>query len=298
MREKLKELVENTIIFKYELPNFEHDIERTCISTQNDGCYFCNDNKDLVNIIYNSVIEYSYESFPDNLEILQNMHSAALCNKLKYSEQNENETELQYGFFGEVLLCSFLVALYGKDSFIARGRFFEPMEDSETKGYDCYHIFENNNQTELWFGEVKFHQSHNNAINSVMNSINKALSCEYLERTFYSIDNKIEAIKPNADLIIEMLLNWKFNGINIIDQVKKYNMKLVYPILLVYGANTKGYESNITKVINYIKTNYDNFVCDLDIPYSIFFILLPINEVKDVKDEVIKWIKEKKPLLL
>lgn len=296
MREKLSKLVKKTIIFKYELPNFDHGIERTCISTQNDGCYFCNNNKDLVNIIYNSIIEYSYESFPDDLAILQNMHSAALCNKLKYSEQDE--TELQYGFFGEVLLCSFLMGLYGKDSFIARGRFFEPMEDSETKGYDCYHIFENNNQTELWFGEVKFHQSHNNAINSVMNSINKALSCEYLERTFYSIDNNIEAIKPNANLIKEMLLNWKFNGINIIDQIKKYNMKLVYPILLVYGANTKGYESNITKVINYIKTNYDNFVCDLDIPYSIFFILLPINEVKEIKDEVIRWIKEKKPLLL
>lgn len=294
MRDSLKELIKSTILFKYKLPCSEHDIEKICLSTENDDCYECTDITSMVSIIYNSIIEYSYETFPSDLNMLQNMHSAALRNKLKYHE----DEDLQYGFFGEVILCSFLKALYGKDSFIARGRFFDPLEDSETKGYDCYHIFNNNNQIELWFGEVKFHQSHNTAINSVMENLEKALSMKYLENTFYSIDNHIEASKPNGKKVKEIIENWKYNGINISEQIRTNNIKLVYPILLVYGANNDSYESNIIKVEKYIKSNYQDFQSNLDIPYSIFFILLPIREVKKVKEEVLKWIEEKKQVLL
>ena len=131
-----------------------------------------------------------------------------------------------------------------------------------------------------------------------LENIDKALSMEYLEQTFYSIDNKIEAAKPNAESVKQILENWKYNDINLIEQIKKYNFKLVYPILLVYGANTLTYESNITKVVNYIKSNYSDYKCSLDIPYSIFFILLPVHEVKEIKKEVLKWIEEKKQVLL
>lgn len=300
MRDKLKELIEKTIIYQYALPCKEHGIERVCFSTQNDDCYNCINTDDLVKIIYNSIIEYSYETFPKNdYNKLQNMHSAALSNKIKYiKDEIDNDTNAKAGFFGEVLLCTILKALYGKDSFISRGRFFDPLENSETKGYDSYHIFNNGGQIELWFGEVKFHESHNSAIKSVMENIDKALSMEYLEQTFYSIDNKIEGAKPNAESVKQILENWKYNDINLIEQIKKYNFKLVYPILLVYGANTLTYESNITKVVNYIKSNYSDYKCSLDIPYSIFFILLPVHEVKEIKKEVLKWIEEKKQVLL
>lgn len=300
MRDKLKELIEKTIIFKYNLPCKEHKIEKVHFSTQEDNCYDCINTNNLVEIIYNSIIEYSYETFPKNdYNKLQNMHSAALSNKIKYiKDEIDNDSNAKAGFFGEVLLCTILKALYGKDSFISRGRFFDPLENSETKGYDSYHIFNNGRQIELWFGEVKFHESHNSAINSVMENIDKALSMEYLEQTFYSIDNKIEAAKPNAESVKQILENWKYNGINLIEQIKKYNLKLVYPILLVYGANTSMYESNITKVVNYIKSNYSDYKCSLDIPYSIFFILLHVREVKEIKKEVLKWIEEKKQVLL
>ena len=299
MRDKLKELIEKTIIFKYALPCKEHEIERICLSTQDDNCFSCINNEDLVKIIYNSIIEYSYETFPKNdYNKLQNMHAAALSNKIKYiKDEIDNDSNTKAGFFGEVLLCTILKALYGKDSFIARGRFFDPLENSETKGYDSYHIFDNNGQIELWFGEVKFHESHNTAINSVMGNINKALSINYLGQTFYSIDNQIEAIKPNANIIKQILEDWKYNGINLIEQIRKYNIKLMYPILLVYGANSSTYESNIVKVVNYIKSNYSSYKCSLDIPYSIFFILLPVHEVKEIKKEVLKWIEEKKQVL-
>ena len=299
MRDKLKELIEKTIIFKYALPCKEHEIERICLSTQDDNCFSCINNEDLVKIIYNSIIEYSYETFPKNdYNKLQNMHAAALSNKIKYiKDEIDNDSNTKAGFFGEVLLCTILKALYGKDSFIARGRFFDPLENSETKGYDSYHIFDNNEQIELWFGEVKFHESHNTAINSVMENIDKVLSINYLGNTFYSIDNKIEAIKPNANIIKQILEDWKYNGINLIEQIRKYNIKLMYPILLVYGANSSTYESNIVKVVNYIKSNYSSYKCSLDIPYSIFFILLPVHEVKEIKKEVLKWIEEKKQVL-
>lgn len=114
------------------------------------------------------------------------MHSAVLFNKIKYiKDEIDNDANTKAGFFGEVLLCTILKALYGKDSFISRGRFFDPLENFETKGYDSYHIFNNSGQIELWFGEVKFHESHNSAIISVMENIDKALSTDYLMLLFH-----------------------------------------------------------------------------------------------------------------
>lgn len=84
MRDSLKELIKNTILFKYKLPCTKHGIEKICFSTEHDDCYECTDMNSIVSIIYNSIIEYSYETFPNDLNKLQNMHTAALKNKLKY----------------------------------------------------------------------------------------------------------------------------------------------------------------------------------------------------------------------
>ncbi len=54
---------------------------------------------------------------------------------------------------------------YGTDILVSRGYFYNPLEKSETKGYDSYHMFQNENDLELWFGEAKFHESYRTAFN-------------------------------------------------------------------------------------------------------------------------------------
>ena len=62
--------------------------------------------------------------------------------------------------------------------------------------------------------------------------------------------------------------------------------------------NNKDYDDCIKNVVSYIKDNYETINTSLSIDYKLFFIFMPIQNVKEVKEEVLKWIEEKKPVLL
>ena len=75
--------------------------------------------------------------------------------KLRYDKEDESSTKLQYGFYGEVLLDLFLRNYFHTDVLIARGYFYSPLEKAEAKGFDAFHLVDNNGILELWFGEAK-----------------------------------------------------------------------------------------------------------------------------------------------
>ena len=75
-------------------------------------------------------------------------------------------------------------------------------------------------------------------------------------------------------------------------------MKLVYPICLIYEHNNNSYDNNIRQVVDYIATHYSTTTINLGIELSIFFILLPVKNVRNIKTTVLQWIREKKPLVL
>jgi hypothetical protein len=76
-------------------------------------------------------------------------------------------------------------------------------------------------------------------------------------------------------------------------------MKLVYPIMILYEENKLGYDESIKRIPEYVKEKFENLIesFDLSIDYSIFFILMPLKNVKHIKETVIEWIDSKKPLL-
>jgi hypothetical protein len=53
----------------------------------------------------------------------------------------------------------------------------------------------------------------------------------------------------------------------------------------------------IKEAIDYIKGKEVSKTFNITVDFSIFFIFLPIKEVKEVKQEVIKCIELKKPLI-
>lgn len=300
MRKSLQDLIEKTIIFKYELPNAAMKIPRIILSNYNDQCFSINGGKtEIVEIIYNSIVEYSFNEFDMSNKDYDALHAKALQSKFKYDPSDNDNSKLKYGFYGEVILYSILVVLYKANPIISRGYFYSPLENSETKGYDAYHLIENNGITELWFGETKFHSSHSNGINSALKNVGKAISDDYLKRNILEFSNHKENFNIKGSKISAILNEWDKNpSIVILNEIKKHNMKLVYPILLLYQDDGKGYDHNIRKVEEYIKNNYKAITFGLSIDYSIFFILLPIEKVKEIKTEVIKWIESRKPLML
>lgn len=299
MRQTLVDLIKSTIIYQYDLPNIDAGIVKTIFSTENDRCYKASDIDNITEIIYNSIIDYAVNEFEMTGKDLDSLHAGALKNKLKYNPLADHETKIKYGFFGEVLLYSILVVLFNAKPLIARGYFYNPLENAETKGYDSYQLVDNDGNIELWFGEVKFHINHTSGISSVLNNIDKALSDAYLETNVFAIQNHRNNFNIKGSLIDTILDSWEANpSINICDEIKKYNMKLVYPILILYQHDGGDFDANIKKVPDYILNNHTVKAYSLTVPYQVFFILLPLEKVKEIKENVIQWIESKKPLTL
>jgi hypothetical protein len=299
MRKSLIDLINKTIVYKYDLPNRGAGILSTIYSTENDKCYAAVDKNDVAEIIYNSIIEYSFNEFDITGKDYQSLHAIALRNKLKYNPIATQKTKIKYGFFGEVLLYSLLMVMYKAKPLIARGYFYNPLENAETKGYDSYQLIENMGVTELWFGEVKFHIKHSTGLNSVFENIDKALSDWYFENNIIAIHNHKNNLNLKGSKIEAILEDWEQNPIiKIADEIKKHSIKLVYPILLLYEDDLSGYDDNIKKIPEYINEKFAGKKFSLSIDYSVFFILLPIEKVKETKLSVIQWIESKKPPML
>lgn len=299
MRQSLIDLINKTIIYKYDLPNSGLGIVKTIYSTDADKCYSSNDRDDLTEIIYNSIIEYSFNEFDIKDKDFGNLHAIALMNKLKYNPKADKSVRIKYGFFGEVVLFSLLLVHFKANPLIARGYFYNPLESSETKGYDSYQLVDNGGQIELWFGEVKFHVDHKKGIKSVFDNISKAISDSYFESNIIAIQNQRNNLNIKGTVIETIIDSWEENpSIKIVDEVKKHNIKLVYPILLMYEDDETGYDDNIKKAIDHINLKHVGKSFNLSFDYSIFFILMPVIKVKDTKLNVLQWIESKRPPML
>ncbi len=298
MRQSLLDLIEKTIVYQYDLPNSTTGVKKTIISVNNDKCFKSINKNDFTEIIYNSILEYSFNEFDIDNKDYNKLHYIALQNRLKFNPDLNLDQKIKYGFLGEVILFSVLYILFKAQPLIARGYFYNPLENSETKGYDSYHLIENNNQTELWFGEVKFHKDYKTGIKSIFKNIDKAISDDYLKKNVFAISNQINNLHYKGSKIETVIKDWEENPyLSIIDEMKQHNMKLVYPVMLLYEEDDLGFDESIKNIPKYIEEEFTASPFGITVDYSIFFILLPMKDVKKIKEEVIKWIELKKPLM-
>ena len=302
MRQSLKDLFSKTILYQYNIPHVAKKIDGIHLCNYEDYCFDYSHDDDLVKLIYNLIIEYSFNEFEIGKQDYSSLITRALTSKIKYKEWQAESTKIKYGFYGEVLLYAFLHDFYKAKPIISRGYFYNPLENSETKGYDSYHLVETTDNVELWFGEVKFRDifccAKTSAVASAIEGIDKALSDQYLKTNILAMDNHRNNFNIKNSKIELILDAWYENpSINIIDEIKKYNMTLVYPILIIYSDKEPCYDTKIQNAVDKINKKFASKTYKLSIDYKIFFIFLPISEVKKIKQEVIQWIESKQPLL-
>lgn len=298
MREELYDLIENSIVYRYDLPNHHLGIDRSIFSNVDDKCFTSVSNDSLAEIIYNSIVEYSFNEFDIVGKDYDKLHAIALKTKLKYNPDAEETTKISYGFHGETILYCMLYAKLNAKPVISRGYFYNPLESAETKGYDSYHLIEQNGVTELWFGEVKFRNTHSSGVNSALDSIEKAISDDYLSSNFLAITNHKNNFNITGSKVEAIINQWEENPIvDIIEEIKKHDIKLIYPIIILYDESSRGYDKSIENAIKYIEEKYEQKDFDLSIPFSIYFIWMPVNKVRDIKVKVIEWIESRKPLI-
>jgi len=298
MRESLKKLLDKTLIWKYKLPDSSEGINSVNISTLEDAAFLCTCEDSLAEIIYNSIVEYSHNEFELNTQDFKSLLAVALRTKIKYKESQTQETKIKYGFYGEVLLYSILYHFYHSKPIISRGYFYSPLENSETKGYDSYHLVEDKGNVSLWFGEVKFRTTLASCAKSAIDGLDKAFSDAYLSDNILAMNNHRNNFSIKGSKVEKILHSWSENpAINIIDEVIKYDMKLIYPVLLVYPDNSIDFKAKITNTIDHINKHYSSKKYKLKVKHELFFILIPLNQVKKIKEDVISWIESSRPLL-
>lgn len=299
MRQSLVDLFKNTIVFKYHLTNTSLGIDK-CIYTnvQNDFCYENTNDCKLVEIIYNSIVDYAFNEKDFADEDINDLHFEAIDQRVRIEEEDSDETKEKYGIFGETLLNLFLVNYFGTNAIIAKGYFYDILKPEENKGYDSFHLVETQDYTNLWFGEVKFYKDYKKALDSIFGNIEKAISNKYFIKNLKALTPKKSDIDPKSITIIEIIKRLRKNpDINIVELVNGYNIRLIYPICVICQIDTD-YDNTIRKIIDYIKTKLSGKDLSIEIDYELFLILLPINNVKQTKQEVIKWINSKAQLTL
>ena len=298
MRKSLESLIRQTIVHKYSLPNKQLNIDRTLFSTCDDSCLTVLNDNDLSEIIYNSVIEYAFNEFEMEESDYADLHTIAFEERIRFRETADEATKLKYGFYGEVILYAILKVMYGANTLISKGHFYSPIENSEAKGYDAYHLIESGNKVELWFGESKFHINYTSALKDVIEKMDISLSDQYLKRNLLAIRQAKTNINAKGSKLDEILNKWwKKPTINIFEELNTNSIEFVYPVIILFQQNNEGYDSSIEQIPKYISKKYKPSKFNISIPYSIYFIFIPVGSVKLIKSQVLAWIKSKKPLM-
>lgn len=296
MRKTIEKLLSKTIIFKYKLPNGA--IDKSIISSKEDECFSVSSNTDLANLIYNGIADYALGEKNVDINNLELCQRKALISRMRFDENAEKLTKIKYGFYGEVVLDLILKYSFKSSVLLAKGYFYSPLEKSETKGYDAYQFYYNNGQLVLLLGEAKFYSSFTKAIKNIIANLSKATSMQYFNDNCLALINEkdnFESIPPNVATIIE---KWDKNPqINLYDEVIKHHIQLNYPMVVIYDERENDYDKEIEVAINEINTEAKKNPLLKEMDIELFFILIPVNSAKLIKEEVITWISQGKPLL-
>lgn len=301
MRESLKNAIENAIVVECKLPHLESGLDKSCLSSQEDICFNNNNPEDISKIIYNGIVEFAVNEYEINYDDLEREQRRAIINRIRYNPNADDAAKLKYGFYGEVLLDLILRTFLQTSVLAARGYFYSPIENSEAKGFDAFHLMERDEKIDLWFGEAKFYLRYKDAITPVLEKIHTSLSDDYMNRNLLAIINQREHISTPTNPINQLIDAWQENpDINLAEELRTRDIRLIYPIFIAYQKNaTDSYHDSIKKCIEHISAEYTRL--NISIPASfdcrLFFIFLPLSEVQQIKERVISWIDSKEPLI-
>lgn len=301
MREALKTIVKNAICFECNLPHSESGVDKSCLSSVKDVCFKNENPQDVAKVIYNGIVEFALGEYDIDYGNLEKEQLKVLKKNIRYNPDAKMAAKLKYGFYGEVLLDLVLRCLLKTSVVVARGYFYSPIENSEVKGFDAFHLIDSGEKLDLWFGEAKFYKSYNEAITPVLEKLSTSLSDQYVDRNLLAILNERHNFTASNPKLNALLDEWEENpAINLARQMKKHQIRLTYPIFIAYEKKeSHSFHESIGKCIEHIlsKCTELNIQIPASFDYRLFFMFLPLAEVKRIKESVVEWIDSQEPLI-
>ncbi len=151
--------------------------------------------------------------------------SLRLAAKLVY----ESDKYQKRGEFGELILHIAIRQVFQSLPAISK-IYYKTARNETVKGFDAVHVVGNDDDLELWLGEVKFYSDVTSAIREVVSELRDHLSTDYLRSEFMLIINKIDDSWPHAKALRKLL-----SPDTSLDQVFR---RACVPILLTYDSSS------------------------------------------------------------
>jgi len=191
------------------------------------------------------------------------------------------------GDYGELLLFLLLHFYYKAERFVTKVRLRSSRKD-QIKGFDCAHFTTDSlGNISLWLGEVKFYKSFSAAVKDVCTEIADHIQFDYLKDEFSILCPNIEY---NKNVDISESLEEVLDGTLPLNQVP-----IVIPALVTYETTAikkftqidqifrDKMKAHFSKQIKYIE---DNSNLSLPANITVFFLLLPLEDVTAIKNKL------------
>lgn len=180
------------------------------------------------------------------------------------------------GEFGELYLHTILREIYNTEPAVSK-IFYKDSENDTVKGFDCVHIsVTQDDEIELWIGEVKFYQDIDDAISKVIPEIKDHVQTDYLKSEFSIILDKVDPKWPHSEKFQQLLdPNTKLEDIfsrACIPILLTYNS----PALIDYERIKEEYKEKLSQELVKHFENFNNKYQVNEI--RIHLILLPLQD--------------------
>jgi hypothetical protein len=183
------------------------------------------------------------------------------------------------GEFGEIFLHIALRQIFNSVPVISK-IYYKSSKNDTVKGFDCVHVVENDEDLELWIGEVKFYKSLDSAIKDVVAEIASHTDTDYLRDEFILIANKLDESSVHGKEVLKLL-----SPSTSLDEVFD---RACIPVLLTYESAVvndfeKCSKEYCARFELEIREAYKKFSkCHLPEEIYIHLILLPIRSKENL----------------
>lgn len=237
---------------------------------------------DLIKIIRDTVIHFALT--PQELSQINADSLAKLQNRAW--KRISNRPKEKKGDYGELLLFLILEVFYPARKIVTKVRLRSSLGD-EIKGYDCAHFSIDDGEICLWLGEAKFHQDFSSAIFKAVQSINDHMSDKAIKDELTILESNNTEIEESERIMLEEYLN---SGISL------DKMKFKIPILITFDSTIVGNHKEVcdafTKDLHLELDNkykiIDGKTLTVKDNIELHFILLPLQAIKEIKEELEK----------
>ena len=239
---------------------------------------------------YQAVADYLFDwllEFAMKYSELEDVNSATAARMLNNAARTVYATDKygKRGEFGELLLHALVRQTFSSEPAVSK-IYYKTSNNDTVKGFDAVHVVEQDDELELWLGEVKFYKDAKGAIRNVVKELVVHSQNDFLRNEFLLIAGKIDDRWKHSQSLKSLISKRQS-----LDAVFK---RICLPVLLTYESDVISKhivdsEDFSIALSQELESLYEHFV-EQELPsLKIHLFLVPIAD----KDRLVEVLHQK-----